>query len=395
MSSLMVIIPDALSQLIEKGELTPRYYNPGDMFDEVHILLINADRVEVEDVQITAGNAKVHLHNLAIPPGRFFHKTLGWRPFMMRSWARKAVDLAKEIKPELIRCYGNQFNAYIASEIKRVVGIPYVVSLHTHTADNRRKLGWRSHWKQRLWAEFSRGYERVGMQNADAVIAVYSSLLGYTDEVGIKGVDVIHNVVSPDHIQVKTDYNIAGSAQILCVGRQFEHKDPTNIIKAVAGLECPATLTIIGQGPLHDHCKNVAFELGITERVKFIPSMTNAELCRSLPSYDLFVANRKTYGIPKAVIEPLLSGVPVIVNNWRIHEVEELNGDWVCSVEDTSEGYRSAMVYLLSSCEARKRLGLLGREYAMSHFHPFEMESRYVSLYEEIIRKNRNGEGGV
>ena len=42
--ALMVIVPDRLSELAEKGEVTRRYYNPGDLFDEVDLVLVNDDR---------------------------------------------------------------------------------------------------------------------------------------------------------------------------------------------------------------------------------------------------------------------------------------------------------------------------------------------------------------
>ena len=47
MKKLMVIIPDKLSSLIEKGEVTERYYNPDNFFSEVHIVLTNKDTEEV------------------------------------------------------------------------------------------------------------------------------------------------------------------------------------------------------------------------------------------------------------------------------------------------------------------------------------------------------------
>ena len=56
---LLVIISDALSDLVKKGEITERYYNPGNLFDEVHILMTVTDKVKIEDVQKTAGTAKL------------------------------------------------------------------------------------------------------------------------------------------------------------------------------------------------------------------------------------------------------------------------------------------------------------------------------------------------
>jgi hypothetical protein len=40
---LMVIISDKLPDLVKKGEITPRYYNPAELFDEVHIVATNRE----------------------------------------------------------------------------------------------------------------------------------------------------------------------------------------------------------------------------------------------------------------------------------------------------------------------------------------------------------------
>ena len=63
---LLVIINDRLSDLVRKGEITPRYYNPGGLFDEVHIVLTNDDRPDPTQLQTTVGRAILFLHNIAL-----------------------------------------------------------------------------------------------------------------------------------------------------------------------------------------------------------------------------------------------------------------------------------------------------------------------------------------
>lgn len=65
---LTVIIPDRLSALVEKGEVVARYYNPGNLFGEVHIVMTNDDRPEPALIQRMVGGAKLVLHNLPPPP---------------------------------------------------------------------------------------------------------------------------------------------------------------------------------------------------------------------------------------------------------------------------------------------------------------------------------------
>jgi hypothetical protein len=59
---LLVIIPDRLSVVTE------RYYKPGNLFPEVHILMTNEDRPDPATVQPMVGDAVLHLHNM--PRGR-------------------------------------------------------------------------------------------------------------------------------------------------------------------------------------------------------------------------------------------------------------------------------------------------------------------------------------
>src|SRR5262245_5039355 len=61
---LLVIVPDRVSEWLSKGEVISRYFNPGELFREVHILMINDDRPDVTLMQKLVGEAVLHLHNL-------------------------------------------------------------------------------------------------------------------------------------------------------------------------------------------------------------------------------------------------------------------------------------------------------------------------------------------
>src|SRR4051812_14781308 len=92
-SPLLVLVIDSLSELVAKGEVTDRYYNPGDQFDEVHIAMTSDDKPDPDALRRAVGDARLVLHNL--PGGRRLgHRTLGWRPRLLNRWAQVAVDLA-------------------------------------------------------------------------------------------------------------------------------------------------------------------------------------------------------------------------------------------------------------------------------------------------------------
>jgi hypothetical protein len=64
MTTLLVIVPDRISEILTKGEYPPRYYNPGELFDEVHILMTNDDTPDIFTLKRTVGRARLFIHNL-------------------------------------------------------------------------------------------------------------------------------------------------------------------------------------------------------------------------------------------------------------------------------------------------------------------------------------------
>src|SRR5207248_4594546 len=110
-------------------EVVDRYYNPGDRFGEVHLLLTNDDTPDPAVVQRLAGSARITIHNLPANLNLIARKLGSW-PILVRGWAAQAVALAREIGPEIVRCYGADLNGLCALEIRRALGTPVVVSLH-------------------------------------------------------------------------------------------------------------------------------------------------------------------------------------------------------------------------------------------------------------------------
>jgi glycosyltransferase involved in cell wall biosynthesis len=379
--TLLVIIPDRISDIVRKGEYTARYYNPGDLFDEVHLLMTNDDRPDPKEVQKTVGRAILYLHNLPIPS---FASVLGWWPTYLKFWVAQGVRLAKEISPQAIRTYGNFVNGYLAAKIRKYLAIPLIVSLHTHPdVDMREETPWWPNWKERMVLEFSRRFERETLRSADCVIIVYKSQREYALRNGATDVRLIYNIVNPFHLQKKTNYQLNNPPRILSVGRLFKRKNPENVIRAVGKLN--ANLTLIGDGEYYDRLLALAQRFGISDRVEFLKAVPNDELCRMLPNFDIFATHNDCWGIPKAVLEPLLTGLPVVINCRQPEPVPELNGDWVLAVKNTEEAYRRALKELVTDHQRRELLGQRGYTYARQHFAPEKMEQQMLDLYQEFL----------
>ncbi|MCL1915387.1 MAG: glycosyltransferase [Desulfovibrionaceae bacterium] len=385
---LLVIVPDRLSSILDKGEFQPDYYNPGNLADEAHLLMTNDDKPDPAPLQYTVGTAKLFLHNypddLTLPqkPFPFLDR---WR---LNRWARDGVKLIASIAPDMIRCHGADWNAYLASRAKAALGIPYCVSLHTQPdtdIGSRMHIAPTSTWQKRSNA-FYDTVACAGLRQADFVLPVYQNILPYCRRLGIpeERIRVCYNVLNKFHLVQKTDYALHNPARILYVGRLVESKNPENIIRAIAGI-ANCRLTIIGHGPEGDSLKKLVKSLTLTKKVSFIDSLPNDELCQFLPQHDLFVIHNEYWGISKTTLEAMLTGLPVIINHRAGEPVAELQGGSVRLVENTPEAYRNAIIELLTDVNTRESLGKRAFLYSRANYDPALTEEKYVRIYQQMI----------
>jgi glycosyltransferase involved in cell wall biosynthesis len=374
---LLVIIPDRLTVLVNKGEITARYYNPGEFFDEVHILLTNDDRPDPATVQKTVGRARLFLHNLPAGHGLFF-RTLGWQPALLGGWLRQGLALAREIRPDLIRTHNNFLEGYLARRIKQSLGIPFVTSLHgVWDRDELDSL------PRRLRSAFRRKLERACLEAADAVIAVYKPIVRYAREFGACDVHLIYNIVAGWDIVPKTDYGLHRPPRLITINRQRKEKDPSNIIRAIRDLECEYIL--IGDGPFHEQLKGLAETEGCGEKVRFIKAMPNSELGSLLYDCDLMLSHCDYWGISKTLIEGALAGLPIVVNEHPVEPIPDYEGGWLTLCDNTPEAYRSAIRSLIKDASLRQSMGERALRHAREYFAPSNMEGKVVAIYRRLL----------
>lgn len=379
---LMVIVPDRISSLAEKGEITARYYNPGDLFDEVHLVLVNDDRPDPAIVQPTVGRARLTLHNLPDPRALLFVATLGWRPILLRLWARRAVRLAERIRPDLVRCHAPQLNAFAASEIKRCLGIPYVVSLHINPdADRRAPIRDLRSLAHAVIRRARDAHAQIAMRNADAVVCAYEFLQPYAARSGAPKIDIIYNVVSPDHVPIKEEYRLGDPPRLIVVGRQIPDKDPRPVLDAVARID-GLHATIVGNGILHDEVRAQATRLGLGERVAFHTSIGNEELMQTVGEHDLLVSVNDYGGVSKVELEAAFVGLPVVTNAHPDEDLPEVLGKNCLVADGSVDGYERAIRRFLEDEDLRRTMGQGLRDSVAPLRHE---ELRLASLYREIV----------
>lgn len=375
---LLVIVPDKLSTLVAKGECTERYYNPGNLFDTVHLALTNDDRIDADAIQPMVGTAQLAIHNLATSP-HFFLRTLGWRRPFIDSWLDAATSLAARTGARLVRCHGADLNLLAAAAIRTRLGIPYAVSLHTRS-DQLLNVSTPERLRRRLTTQAL----SHALANADVAIGVYRDILPYLSRTGVNQPQLAYNVVAPSGLRHKTAYAASRPFRVLSVGRQIPGKDPSRLIAAVS-IRDDIELTLVGEGSLHSALQTQAAGSPARERIRFERAWPNEVLCRRLAEFDAFAIHNDYWGIPKTVLEAMLAGLPILVNRPAAGTVPELDETVCAFVEDTPVGWAGGLDALASDAATCERLGRAARARAMRDWAPDVSERRYTEIYRRLL----------
>lgn len=178
-----------------------------------------------------------------------------------------------------------------------------------------------------------------------------------------------------------------GPIRALCVASLQEYKGHRHLIEALSR-GGPATarveLDLIGDGHLRDELTALVDELGLTDRVRFRGSSTEAEVAAALAAADLFVlpsvvaADGQMEGLPVALMESLASGGPTV--SASLSGIGEIVVDGctglLCEPGDPA-GLACAVERLAADPEATLRMIRAGRKLVAEQF---ELERNAAAL---------------
>ncbi len=98
-------------------------------------------------------------------------------------------------------------------------------------------------------------------------------------------------------------------------GRLVPHKGVDAILRALPLLPEDVALLVVGRGPTLPNLASTARRLGVEDRVRFCPNVSDADLPSYLRAADLFVfpSQNRLEGFGLAVAEAMAAGLPVVI----------------------------------------------------------------------------------
>lgn len=218
----------------------------------------------------------------------------------------------------------------------------------------------------RLRQTLTRLVERVIMRRADrVVVATPADSRVVADRYGIEAqrITVIPNYVDTERFRPLPD-TMPEPGRIAFVGRLEHQKNVESLIDAMRGLE-GLRLTIVGDGSLRAAFEKRARELGVA--VEFLGRIPHARLPAVLHRAEVFVLPSHYEGTPKALLEAMACGVPVI--GARSPGIREIltHGETGFLCGTSADEIRAALLEVLGDAGLRVRLREGGTQYVRQH----------------------------
>jgi glycosyltransferase involved in cell wall biosynthesis len=144
-------------------------------------------------------------------------------------------------------------------------------------------------------------------------------------------------------------------------------------------------LLVAGEGPDRQYYSNLAQELGIADRIKFVGRICQSKMPGFLSELDVFsnLSFFESFGV--AIIEASSCGLPVIATDiGGIPEVVRNKETGFLIKPNDIQNFAEVLAKLKEDKNLRKNLGSNGREFVVRNFQLKECTNKMVQLYSEI-----------
>ncbi len=141
---------------------------------------------------------------------------------------------------------------------------------------------------------------------------------------------------------------------------------------------------IAGAGPQEFNLRRLARELGIAEKVTFVPNLS--ELSESLSAMDIFCLPSLQQGLGTIMLEPMAMAKPVIAASvGGVYSIIEDGVTGLLTPPSNSEALAGRILELINNPQRAAEIGRAGRARVQQEFNVDKMIRETVELYRELL----------
>lgn len=334
-----------------------------------------------QPVRLEQLSRNIHFHEVNVPEYPLFH----YQPYEL-ALSSKLVDMVKLHKIELLHVHYAIPHAYAGYMAKQMlaeegISIPMVTTLH---GTDITLVGNHPFYKPAV---------TFSINNSDVVTSVSESLKADTLRLFNvkKEIQVVPNFIDINKYDSQArecNRNVLASGDEKIIThvsnfRKVKRIDDVIMIFHKIQQQLNAKLIMVGQGPEREMAENMAYELGIEEKVLFLGQSN--EIDKILRCSDLFLlpSDRESFGL--AALEAMVNEVPVIsTNSGGLPEVNKHGFSGYLSDVGNIEEMAAYAVSILQDEITLERFKTNAKEQA-SLFDLYSVMPLYEELYQKAL----------
>jgi glycosyltransferase involved in cell wall biosynthesis len=341
---------------------------------------LNARGHEVHVVAVRCGGPyEEELRALGIPTrifayGRLRDDTGRRTPRILLAEARKLLALwrhLRDLRPDV--CHGFLFTCYTqVLPLAWLAGVPARVNGRrgatppTPTGFRRAVLDFAGHRSSSLYVTNSRTLSRELVE---------------AEKVPVGRIEVIPNGVE---LPERTADPSRSPARGIVVANLIAYKGHADLIEALALLDAPPPLCLVGEGPERERLTALIEARGLGHVVRLAGAAPDARAL--LADYEFAVLPSHAEGLPNAVLEAMAAGLPIVAT--RVGGVPEVLADDLAGIlvpPHDPAALAAAIERLAGDPELRRAMGAEGRR-AAGRLSMEECAARHEAVYRTLLR---------
>ena len=193
---------------------------------------------------------------------------------------------------------------------------------------------------------------------------------------------------------IRSRLGLTGKRVVIFTGRLVPHKGTDVLLRALAELPNDVVALIVGQGPRLAVLTSLARRLGVEDRVRFCPTVSDEELPLFLRAADAFVlpSVNRLEGFGLAVAEAMAAGLPVVTADLPgVREVITPGVDGLLAEPLLASDLAAKLRQLLDDPAARAAMGRAARATAERRYALPVVADQLLSVYGALSAAGSSG----
>ena len=355
-----------------------------------------ADLMQASAEQGHTVAAIVHSHDNALPEREEYkgcdvlrvpcYGQLTYAP-IAPSFLFRLRSFAQTFRPDVIHIHMPNVSGFWCLLLNEIKQVPWVVHWHSDV------LGAAPDWKVKTLYPLYKPFESALLKRAKAIIATSPNYLESSEPLKAfkHKTCVIPLSLHPARLpNIKpAAESRTGPLRLLCIGRLTYYKGHEYLLRAVARLDVPVQLGIVGKGELSESLGAICRSLGIESRVTFHGHVDEITLLELLSHCDLLcqpsIERTEAFGL--ALLEAAYLSKPALVTR-----VEGSGMTWVVQQEKTGlvaipesvESLVEQLDFAAGHRDVLEEMGVAARQRFEQEFAMEQITGKLLRLYGEV-----------